>query len=182
MASGPQKSKPFCEGCKKKTTIHLTEIIDGKITEMHLCEDCPKLAEIQSEKQFGIADLLAGLADFGKSVKVEEKISLQCPNCGMTYDEFRKFGRLGCSECYQSFRTYLSTLLKKIHGANHHLGKTPARIPEAARQQMEDLQELKARLVKAIEMEDFEKAAVLRDKIHSLENGPKASSPEKTSE
>ena len=166
-----EKPKPFCEECKKKPTIHLTEIIDGKVTEMHLCDDCPKLQEIQSEKQFGIADLLAGLADFGKSVKTAEKTVLVCKNCGMSYDEFRKFGRLGCNECYTSFRSYLITLLKKIHGSNQHLGKSPVRTPLAERGKIEELHELKSNLMKAIQMEDFEKAAILRDKIRELEKG-----------
>ena len=165
-----KKHKPYCEGCNKKTTIHLTEIIDGKIMEMHLCDDCPKLEEIQSEKQFGIADLLAGLADFGKSVKKEEKVVLHCAHCGMTYEEFRKFGRLGCSHCYESFKESLSTLLKKIHGSNHHLGKTPVSFPEEDKQQVDNMQELKVQLRSAIEDEDFEKAAKLRDQIRELES------------
>lgn len=164
-----EKPKPFCSDCKKKPTIHLTEIIDGKVTEMHLCDDCPKLQEIQSEKQFGIADLLAGLADFGKSVKPADKIEMKCANCGLTYDEFRKFGRFGCSECYTSFKSHLTTLLKKIHGSNHHLGKTPLRAPQTQRDQMEELQQLKALLMKTIEGEDFEQAAIIRDQIRNLE-------------
>ena len=165
------KPKPFCPDCKKKPTIHLTEIIDGKMTEMHLCDECPKLKEIQSEKQFGIADLLAGLADFGKSVKTEEKVSIKCENCGMSYDEFRKFGRLGCGECYSAFRSYLSTLLKKIHGANQHLGKSPVSTPASQKQKIAGLQELKQKLLQAIEDEDFEHAAVLRDQIRSIDLG-----------
>lgn len=164
-----EKIKPFCEDCKKKPTIHLTEIIDGKVTEMHLCDECPKLKEIQSEKQFGIADLLAGLADFGKSVRTEKKSSVKCKNCGLTYDEFRKFGRLGCSECYQAFRSYLTTLLKKIHGANIHLGKAPVKTPDSHKKKIQSIQELKTQLMSAIENEDFEKAAILRDQIRALE-------------
>jgi protein arginine kinase activator len=164
-----QKPKPFCEGCKKKPTIHLTEIIDGKITEMHLCDDCPKLQEIQSEKQFGIADLLAGLADFGKSVKPADKIEIKCKNCGLTYDEFRKFGRFGCSECYTSFKAHLTTLLKKIHGSTHHLGKTPVRTSQTQRDQIEELHHLKEVLMKTIEAEDFEQAAIIRDQIRNIE-------------
>ncbi len=164
-----EKPKAYCDGCKKKPTIHLTEIVDGKVTEMHLCEECPKLQEIQSEKQFGIADLLAGLADFGKNVKVAEKTTIKCKNCGLNYDDFRKFGRLGCGECYSSFKSYLSTLLKKIHGSNHHLGKSPIRTPQMERTKIEELQDLKTKLMKAIEMEDFEVAAQLRDKIRELD-------------
>ena len=123
----------MCDICgKKKATVHLTEIVDEQMSEMHLCEECARQKSVQMEQQFGLADLLAGLADFGKTVGGEaEKVDLQCPNCGMTYEEFRKFGRLGCSECYEAFKMYLTTLLKKIHGSNQHLGKTPARMPQA---------------------------------------------------
>jgi len=121
------------------------------------------------EQQFGLADLLAGLSDFGKHVKEVEKVKLKCKNCGLTYDDFRKFGRLGCSQCYEAFKTHLSTLLKKIHGSNQHVGKTPAKLPTTKRKKIEDLQELKKQMIEAIQMEDFEKAANLRDKIRDLE-------------
>jgi protein arginine kinase activator len=126
------------------------------------------------EQQFGLADLLAGLADFGKSTKEEVKESVvKCTNCGMSYDEFRKFGRLGCSQCYESFKMHLGTLLKKVHGSNHHLGKTPVKIPPSEKKMIENLQELKIQLTQAIQMEDFEKAAQIRDKIRESENSGK---------
>lgn len=160
-----------CDVCgKKKATVHLTEIIDEQMSEMHLCEECAREKSVHMEQQFGLADLLAGLADFGKQVKDPEKVSIKCPNCTMSYDDFRKFGRLGCSDCYEAFKVHLSALLRKIHGSNQHFGKVPAKIPTADREKMGDLQELKHQLQQAIQMEDFEKAAELRDKIRDLEN------------
>ena len=94
-----------CDVCgKKKATVHLTEIVDEQMTEMHLCESCAREKSVQMEQQFGLADLLAGLADFGAQVKDIEKVKIKCAGCGLTYEDFRKFGRLGCSECYASFR------------------------------------------------------------------------------
>jgi len=162
-----------CDICnKKKATVHLTEIIDDQMSEMHLCEECARKKSVQMEQQFGLADLLAGLADFGKSTKEEKEIqeSVKCANCGMSYDEFRKFGRLGCSQCYESFKMHLGTLLKKVHGSNHHLGKTPTKILPAEKKMIENLQELKIQLAQAIQVEDFEKAAEIRDKIREMEN------------
>ena len=160
-----------CDVCnKKKATVHLTEIIDDQMSEMHLCEECARKKSVQMEQQFGLADLLAGLADFGKSTKEEVRESIQCKNCGMSYDDFRKFGRLGCSQCYESFKMHLGTLLKKVHGSNHHLGKTPTKIPQSEKKIIENLQELKIQLAQAIQIEDFEKAAELRDKIREIEN------------
>jgi len=163
-----------CDICgKKKATVHLTEIVDDQMTEMHLCEECARQKSVQMEQQFGLADLLAGLADFGKHVKDAQEVDIQCPNCGLTYEEFRKFGRLGCSECYDAFNMHLTTLLKKVHGSNQHLGKTPFKIPQDQKKKIENLQELRNLLMHAIQIEDFEKAAELRDKIRKLENKQK---------
>ena len=159
-----------CNICgNKKATVHLTEIVDEQISELHLCEDCAREKSVQMEQQFGLADLLAGLTDFGKQAKDVEKVKLKCSNCGLTYDDFRKFGRLGCSECYSSFREYLGALLKKIHGSSQHLGKNPKTMALVDKEKIEDLQELRNQLHRAIEAENFEEAARLRDKIHQLE-------------
>ena len=160
-----------CDICgKKKATVHLTEIVDEQMSEMHLCEGCAREKSVQMEQQFGLADLLAGLSDFGKpSSKEVEKVKLKCSNCGITYDDFRKYGRLGCSECYEFFHDHLETLLKKIHGSNHHLGKTPLKIPQSEKEKIERLQELKTQLQKAIQIEDFELAAELRDAVRDIE-------------
>src|SRR3989338_5264700 len=97
-----------CDLCEKKATVHLTEIVDGQVTEMHLCEECAREKSVQMEQQFGLADLLAGLSDFGKQTQEVEQVVLKCPNCSMSYDDFRKFGRLGCGQCYEAFKTHLS--------------------------------------------------------------------------
>ncbi len=159
----------LCDICgKNQATVHLTEIVDNQMAELHLCEDCAKEKSLQMEQQFGLADLLAGLADFGKQPDSQEKIKLTCSSCGLSYENFRKFGRLGCSNCYVSFKKYLASLLKKIHGSSQHLGKTPFKSGKVVRAKSE-LQELKVRLQKAVEMEEFEQAASLRDKIRVLE-------------
>jgi protein arginine kinase activator len=160
----------LCDICKKnQATVHLTEIVDEQMTELHLCEQCAKQKSVQMEQQFGLADLLAGLTDLGKQAKEDiGQISLRCPNCGLTYEDFRKAGRLGCSKCYVTFKKYLSSLLKKIHGSNQHLGKTPTKVSKAVKVKSE-LQELKDKLQKAVLAEEFEEAANIRDKIRELE-------------
>ena len=163
-----------CDVCgKKKATVHLTEIVDEQMTEMHLCENCAREKSIQMEQQFGLADLLAGLADFGQQVKDVDKVKIKCSNCGLGYEDFRKFGRLGCGECYTAFKDHLSSLLKKIHGSNQHLGKIPAKAPKVVKKRTESLQELKSQLQRAIDNEDFEKAAQVRDKIREMEQKKK---------
>jgi protein arginine kinase activator len=171
-----------CDICgKKKATVHLTEIVDEQLSEMHLCEECARQKSTQMEQQFGLADLLAGLSDTSKpiSAKEGEKSVLKCSRCDLPYEDFRKFGRLGCGECYTSFKEHLTGLLRKIHGSNKYLGKTPARYqggPVAhetdeavALLPSEDLADLKHQLHSAIAAEDFEKAALIRDKIRNFE-------------
>ncbi len=168
-----------CDICaKKKATVHLTEIVDEQMSEMHLCEDCAREKNVQMEQQFGLADLLAGLADFGKQVKDVEKVKIKCANCSLSYEDFRKLGRLGCSECYFSFKEQLGSLLKKIHGSSRHLGKVPLKIQVAqdAHPKTDSLEDLRRQLQQAIQSENFEKAAQLRDKIYDMEkkeNKPK---------
>ncbi len=182
-----------CDKCTKKATVHLTEIVDGKVIEMHLCEDCAREQSQQMEQQFGLADLLAGLTDFGKQIPEVQKEGAQCPACGLTYDDFRKFGRFGCAQCYVAFKPQLKTLLKKIHGSNVHLGKKPSKIIDletpveaatfeeaaqsvdeqgpatAAEPKVETVDSLRIKMHQAIEEEDFELAARLRDLIREME-------------
>lgn len=175
----------LCDICKKqKATVHLTEIINDEVTELHLCEDCAKTKGTQMQQHFSIADLLSGLVDFPiEAAQKKEHIKLKCPSCGMSYPDFKKLGRFGCAQCYEAFKRTLYPLLKRIHGSTRHIGKSPKKLPaEKARlvearpkpkPQISELQELKARLVKAIEREEFEEAAVLRDKIRTLEKKEK---------
>ncbi len=170
-----------CEICgKKKATVHLTELVDEQMSELHICEDCAREKSVQMEQQFGLADLLAGLADFGKPMpeKAAPQQVLQCAHCATTYQEFKKHGRLGCSECYRSFQAQLGSLLKKIHGASKHSGKSPMNVkqpldrPEEAVVESaagDSLDELKQQLQQAVLCEDYERAAQLRDKIRVME-------------
>jgi protein arginine kinase activator len=159
----------LCDVChKNEATVHLTEIVDNQITELHLCEECARQKGTQMEQHFGLADLLAGLADLGQQFDVAGKAGLKCANCGLSYQDFRQIGRLGCSECYETFKDSLSILLKRIHGSTQHLGRTPAK-PAATTQKKSETELLRAKLQKAIETEEFEQAAGLRDKIRALQ-------------
>jgi protein arginine kinase activator len=189
-----------CDICgKNSATVHLTEIIDDQMNELHLCEECAHKKSAQMEQQFGLSDLLAGLAGYEKQKDDKEGLSLKCPNCGMTFKDFKKIGRLGCGECYAAFRSFLGPLLKRIHGSNLHCGKTPvSRIAKLTRKKTElrsagvastpggvreanatsrpvgkadNVQALRILLQKAVETEAYEEAARLRDQIKELEKG-----------
>ena len=176
----------LCNLCNKnQATVHLTEIVDEQMSELHLCDDCAKKKSMQMEQQFGLSDLLAGLVDYGKQVGSAEKGAppIQCSRCSLTYEDFRKIGRLGCSECYTSFAKYLGPLLKRIHGASLHVGKTPSSYvepvsPRGQKSKTLDYLELKQKLQLAIEKEEFEEAARLRDAIKEAEKKKKGPNKE----
>ena len=163
----------LCDICgKNPATVHLTEIVDDQMSELHLCEECARQKSSQMESQFGLSDLLAGMAEFGKPEKeTEAAASAKCPGCGLTYADFKRIGRLGCSVCYPSFKKYLAPLLKRIHGSCQHAGKSPRRLAVASQapQQKDSLSELRQRLQKAIEEEAFEEAAKIRDQIREMD-------------
>ena len=165
----------LCDICgKNQATVHLTEIIDEKMNELHLCEECARQKSSQMESQFGLSDLLAGLAGTDKSVHKDKDasepvISVKCPNCGLTYADFKKIGRLGCGDCYTAFKKYLGPLLKRIHGASSHFGKAPVEIAAKTVKKKTGLEGLRKELQEAIAREAFEDAARLRDKIKETE-------------
>lgn len=160
----------LCDICgKNPATVHLTEIIDDQMNELHLCEECARQKSLQMEQQFGLSDLLAGLSEFEKPT-VDKKVEVfKCPTCGFTYTDFKKIGRLGCSDCYNTFKKYLVPLLKRIHGSNLHYGKSPVKITKPLKKKIDLLSSLRYQLQKAIEMEEFEQAARIRDQIKALE-------------
>lgn len=182
----------LCDICaKNQATVHLTEIIDEQMTELHLCEECARQKSIHMEQQFGLSDLLAGLVDFGKQAEGEEPSKIRCPKCNLSYEDFKKIGRLGCSNCYSAFIKYLTPLLRRIHGSTIHTGKFSvgvATAPEAVKKTEPptvtkcDLLDLKNQLQEAIKVENFEEAAKLRDKIRKLEiNKPDSSKSQASS-
>lgn len=164
-----------CDICgESEATVHLTEIVDNKMTKLHLCEECARKKGAEMEEHFGLGDLLAGLADFGTKIEPDKEAKFKCPSCGMTYEDFKKNGRLGCGKCYSVFEKSLLPLIKRIHGSTEHFGKTPVKLARAAKggtrkKKTDKLEELKRRLGNAVRLEEFEEAAGLRDKIRELE-------------
>ncbi len=166
----------ICDVCgKADATVHLTEIVDNKITKLHICEECARKKGAEMEEHFGLSDLLAGLADFETKAAPKRNVNKKCPSCGMVYDDFKKTGRLGCGKCYEVFNDSLLPLIKRIHGSTEHFGKSVEdAVPKPVKTQakpkkLDKLAELKAQLARAIKMEEFEDAARLRDKIRGLE-------------
>jgi protein arginine kinase activator len=161
-----------CEKCKKRpATFHLTAIEDGQKREAHLCEECARETGVMNVKfNFSISDLLGSLAEppskgSGASSKSPQ---VRCPECGITYSEFKSKARLGCANDYQVFKGELLRLLEKVHGSTTHVGKTPATADVQVKKEHE-LMRLKRELESVVKTEDFEKAAQIRDRIRTLE-------------
>ncbi|MGD0743941.1 MAG: UvrB/UvrC motif-containing protein [Verrucomicrobiota bacterium] len=169
----------LCSICKEKpATVHLTQIVGDKMQKMDLCEDCAKAKGINDPTGFGLADLDLVLG-LGASQQIEQSaggVELKCPRCGFTQADFKKSGRLGCPECYQTFAEGLGTLLKTMHKGTRHAGKTPEAL-RSSRDLSDRLKTLQLKLTKAIKDENFEQAASLRDEIKAMGGSPATSKP-----
>ncbi|HDM37454.1 MAG TPA: hypothetical protein ENG55_00165 [Candidatus Omnitrophica bacterium] len=162
----------LCDIChKNEATIHVTEIVNDQVQEIHVCEECAIKKGIIANKKFGLADFLAELTDFDfpELEEVAKETTFRCSNCGLTFDDFRRIGRLGCSQCYETFKKGLAPLLKKIHGSLQHVGKIPE-IKGMKASISRQIEQLQRQLNEAIEKEEFERAAELRDKIKELKS------------
>ncbi len=170
----------ICQECNQKpATLHFTKIINGEKTEVHLCEKCAHekgdMFMLNGGSGFTFNNLLAGLLNIDSSFQKPSKNTfkqeeiLQCDRCGMTFQQFVKIGRFGCSHCYETFHDQLKPVLRRLHSGNWaHNGKIPKRMGGGIhlRKRME---ELKIELRDAIGQEEFERAANIRDEIRSLE-------------
>jgi protein arginine kinase activator len=157
--------KKICTACKEKpATVHLTQIVGDKMQKLDLCEECAKAKGVNDPAGFALADLMLGL---GASQEIEQSgggVETKCARCGFSQADFKKSGRLGCPECYKTFAEGLEGLLKTMHKGTHHAGKVPEAL-RASREQTDLLKLLQKKLAKAIEDENFEEAARLRDEI-----------------
>jgi protein arginine kinase activator len=163
-------AKKMCSVCKEKpATVFLTNITaDEKAQKLDLCDDCAKAKGLDNNlAMFPFADTMLGL---GASQEIETGsggVETRCPRCGFTQADFKKSGRLGCAECYQTFAEGLSGLLKTMHKGTQHVGKAPEALRES-RDVTERVKALQKKLARAIEDEKFEQAAELRDEINRL--------------
>ncbi len=158
----------LCGSCNQnEATIHLTEIVNNQVMEVHLCESCAEEKGTDFKTHFNFSELMAGLSDIGPLFK-ETKPVIECKTCGLSYEEFAKKGRLGCCDCYKHLQKLLLPLIKRVQRATAHLGKRPSQLSGDARKTM-DMRDLRERLKKAVQNEEFEEAARLRDEIKQFE-------------
>jgi protein arginine kinase activator len=168
-----------CQICKiRPASIHYTEIVNNKMVSFNLCAECAEEKGIDTTESsaegevgaYGLGDLVAGLIDSTVDVESEKIGRLRCPSCGYEYSDFKKVGRFGCPDCYDAFEAQLVPLLRQIHGNTRHAGSKPPDVAARAarRRRVSDLQES---LERAVEAEDYERAAELRDEIQAIRRG-----------
>jgi len=162
----------ICDACgEERAVIHLTEVVDGEPVQKHLCQEC-------YEQQDGVPQLSASNV-FSQLVQavapeLKELSAKTCPECGTNYLEFRQTMKLGCPHDYEVFADALDQLLERIHGSTEHVGKMPSRRRGAGelseREKKTRIEVLERQMQKAVEEENFERAAELRDRIQGLKD------------
>ncbi len=161
----------ICESCgKNPATTHVKTIINGELTEYSLCAQCAQ--------KLGYGNLLTGLGrnfssllgGFFGEMEPDEKEVVRCKGCGSSFEDIARSGKVGCAECYHTFYNRLIPIIQRIHGKTRHRGKVPGNdLPQPKPQSQLSL--MRRELREAIDTENFERAATLRDRIRELEEG-----------
>lgn len=166
----------LCQEChQNEANIHIVKHVDGRQTELNLCAGCARKneeLEVSFEPQFSLHKLFASMLNqnLRDNRKARQAVDTQCPTCGLTFSQFSQIGRLGCSDCFSTFEEQLRPLLRRIHASCVHTGKVPRKIQGRVRA-VREIDQLKEELQVRINKEEFEEAALLRDRIRLLEEG-----------
>lgn len=165
-----------CQVCGEPATVHVTDIVNKKKRNTHLCESCARDQKLISDDptpQLNLQPLLQlimgqmGLLQPSEKVANDDPTTMVCEECKLKYVQFKAEGRLGCPHDYDTFRIAIEPLLERIHRDLYHVGKLPGRFRRITREN--DIAELKAKLQAAITDERYEDAARIRDQIRSME-------------
>ena len=155
-----------CQYCPNPATVHLTKIVNKQKQELHLCQACAE-KHAAPAVELSLSAILQSLIGQHVSAVSEELSRLNCPTCGIKYMEFRSDGRLGCPADYEVFRAGLLPILQRIHRATRHVGKVPRRL--APENRAAEVLKLRQQLRRAVDGENYELAAQLRDLIRQKE-------------
>jgi protein arginine kinase activator len=161
----------MCDNCGcSGAVVNFTQIVKDQMSTSHLCEACAAEKGLEPASESSNVPLTDFLAQMGEEREKDElDVGHKCSFCGLTFGQFRETGRLGCPHCYQTFEAHLRRLLRRIHGSVQHVGKVYLPPDPTASEMEKRLEGLRHKLHRAIEAEDFERAAEVRDQIRSLE-------------
>ncbi len=161
-----------CEFCKAEAaTVHLTEITEGQRSEKHLCQSCAAKQGVTAQSQLSLNELLSSLLAAGNQSEAKQTQTPACQNCGSTMQQFSKNSLLGCPQDYQAFGDEIEMVIRKTQNdKTQHIGKIPNGIEIDKKTQAEtEVTQLKKQLACAVENEDYETAATLRDRIQKMQ-------------
>ena len=159
----------LCEKCGvNNATTHIRSVVNGVVNEKHLCGYCAASEGYGDIKSNNLSQMLSSM--FGDTAVNSAKIQVKrCKCCGATFADIAKSGKCGCAECYTTFYEQLLPYFKRVHGSTQHIGKTPKYTTLAKNTSEESIKELRALLTRLVNEENYEQAAVVRDKIKNLE-------------
>lgn len=163
-----------CDFCDKKSSVFLTQLVEGQMKKVCLCDQCAKERGVTDPTGFSLADLLLGGVPAAAPAVSPGKPSAStlgggrtCPSCGFTLEDLRRVRRFGCGDCYATFHDEVNQMVRGMHKGGTHVGKVPAGL--MAKQVLHQrIEELQSRLDQAIASESYEEAAGIRDEIRNL--------------
>ena len=165
----------LCQNCKKnEATTHIKRVINGEATQSHLCISCAQslgMGNFFDDFTLNMPSIFSGFFDDTVFALSDARLE-RCEKCGSSFDDIIKSGRVGCAQCYEKFYSKLLPSIQRIHGKAVHSGKVPERTAEPIKSKEPTVQEkiatLEEQMKKAIDEQNFEQAAVLRDEIKKL--------------
>lgn len=159
-----------CDSCgKREASIQLTQVENNEMKILHLCEPCAVERGVESGSHKTSAPLVDFLAQIGRGVGEGQTSVGKCPSCGLSLSQLRQTGRLGCAVCYTHYDEHLRSLLRRLHGGTKHVGKISLPSDPEESDRTARVMSLRRSLQRAVEAEDFEHAATLRDQLKKLE-------------
>ena len=163
-----------CQYCKKNdATIHYTEVINGQVRKIHICEECAESKGIDAGLPFSFSDVFSalskGLDQISQQQDSTRAVSLQCPECGLPFQELINKGRMGCAQCYDTFERILKDILTNVQKSPCHVGKTPRKFIKSADVKRR-IREREKALRDAVKEERYEDCVILRDELHKLKH------------
>lgn len=176
----------LCEHCKSKNaTVHYNYSVNGVKTDLHLCVECAEKLGLNSGNSgfenglfsglfgdfFGLSSGIQKETDAGRDMYLKDDI---CPSCGMSRSELHKGGRFGCSECYNTFAGDVNVMLARLHVSTEYMGKIPEGVSESL-SVLRKIEKLHRDMQEAVERQDYEEAARIRDAIRLLQDSDEAS-------
>lgn len=163
-----------CDFCEQKATVFLTQLVEGQMKKVCLCDNCAKERGVTDPTGFSLADLLLGGLPGGPGTVTSGASALtpgngkQCVTCGFTLDDLKRVRRFGCSDCYATFSDEVAQMVRGMHKGTSHIGKVPEGLM-AVQFRNQRIEELRSRLEQAITSESYEEAAGIRDEIRNLD-------------